>query len=1073
MNNYVAYHVHTSDSLLDSCTTYKEYVDRAAELGQKAICFTEHGNIYHWFKKYEYCKEKGIKFLYGIECYLTETLDEQIRDNYHTVLIAKDRQGVVELNRLVNASTQEDHRYYKPRISFDEFLGISDHIVKISACLAGPLHQYRKKLDGGNSKNNKKRRRMFMRLANHYDYYEVQYHIGDQEEYNNFLYRLSRLTGKPLIAGTDTHSIDDYKADCRIILKYGKTEGDWGDSENKCDLTYQSFDSLKHLFKCQNALPQEVYEEAINNTNVMADSCEEFSIDCAIKYPILYEGQDESKIMQDRINTMYRQKVKDGVIDGNNKEYIENIREEMRVFKKIDMVGFMLFMSELMCWARDNNIFTSPCRGSVGGSTIAYITDIIDVDPVIRHTIFSRFANEHRKEVGDIDTDWYEEDRPKIYQYMFDRFGERKCAYILSVGTLADKAAIDTIGKALRVIDEKEGRISKYTLEYVKRIKAEWDVNKEETREKYPEIFKYYDGLVGCSVSQSMHPAGIVVAPLDLIDNYGVFYNKDNQPILCIDMDEVHECGLVKYDILGLKNVGIVSKTCSYAKLPLPRSYQINWMDQDVFASMVKSPVGIFQFESDYAFKTLSKYYANIKAKGLDFTLDDMSICNACIRPSGESYRDDLIALKDHKNPSEIIDDLLSDTHGYLVFQEQIIAFLQYICGLSGGDADEVRRGIGRKKIEVLEAAMPSILEGYCSKSDKPRDVAESEAKEFLQIIEDASSYMFGKNHATGYSMLGYLCAYYRYKYPIEFCTAFLNCSESDEDNKNGVILARQLGFEIRPPRFRHSKSEYYMDKTSNAIYKGVKSIKYMNAEVADELYSLRDEKFNTFIDLLVTLADKSINSKQLELLIKINFFEEFGNVPKLLKLYGFFQETFDRTKRQFKKQMKKSKVKEVGLTDEALRLFSHKETDKTYMQVDFYALLVDLDKYFEMPDIGVLQKVRYQQEVLGDISIIDKRFKNFACITDVDSKYSPKVKCYAIANGNTVEAKIPKQVFNRKKLEVGDIIHIDAISYKPRQALNPDTGKWQNVTGTKVLWIDRYRMANQYDEMDGGEVII
>lgn len=294
-----------------------------------------------------------------------------------------------------------------------------------------------------------------------------------------------------------------------------------------------------------------------------------------------------------------------------------------------------------------------------------------------------------------IDTDWYKDDRQLIYDHLFERFGKEKCAYILALGTLADAAVIDTIGKAYRIMAEQAGTESEYTLEKIKEIKKEWSEDRDKTRKKYPDIFKYYDGLAGCVVSQSQHPAGIVVAPINLIDNYSVF-EKDGIQILPNSMDEVHENGLVKYDILGLKNVGIIEKVCEYTNNPLPTESNINWDDQDVFDNMVTNPVGIFQFESPYAFNTIKEYHKNIRKKGLPFTIDDMTLCNACIRPSGASYRDDLIALKEHKNPSKMIDDLLANTHGHLVYQEQVIAFLQEICGLSGGEADNVRRAIGR-----------------------------------------------------------------------------------------------------------------------------------------------------------------------------------------------------------------------------------------------------------------------------------------------------------------------------------------------------------------------------------------
>ena len=388
--NYTVYHLHDDNSLLDSCTSYKQYIDKAVELGQSSICFANHGNVHNWVEKKMYCDEKGIKYMFGIECYLTEQLEPKIRDNYHTVLISKNEQGRKELQRLIFNAGDEQHKYYKPRISFDEFLNISDNIIKISACLASPLNRIRD-LDRVD------------KLFQHYDYYEIQYHGGDQIEYNQYLYEMSKKYNKPLIVGTDTHNLDKYKAECRIILQMGKDaefgKGDSdGSDEDEFDLTYKSYNELVECFRKQNSLPMDIVLDAIENTNIMADSVESFELDTSIKYPILY-GEDDEKVMWQTLRDKYKYKLDNGIIQ-KNQRYIDDIKEEMRVFKKTDMIGFMLFMSELMTWCRDNNIYTSPCRGSVGGSTVAYISDITDVDPIVRNTVFSRFANEDRRELG-------------------------------------------------------------------------------------------------------------------------------------------------------------------------------------------------------------------------------------------------------------------------------------------------------------------------------------------------------------------------------------------------------------------------------------------------------------------------------------------------------------------------------------------------------------------------------------------------------------------------------------------------------------------------------------------------
>lgn len=278
-------------------------------------------------------------------------------------------------------------------------------------------------------------------------------------------------------------------------------------------------------------------------------------------------------------------------------------------------------------------------------------------------------------------------------------------------------------------------------------------------------LFYYFDGLLDTKISQSVHPAGMVISPITLDDNFGIF-EKDGETCLMLDMENIHDyTGLAKYDFLILKTVQVIRDTCRYLNRPYPKTHEIDWDDQDVWADMIKNPSGIFQFEGAFAFESLKKFTPK--------SIFDMSIVTACIRPSGASYRDALLARKPHSNPSEIIDELLKDNLGYLIYQEDTIKFLQQICGLSGSESDNIRRAIARKQKDRLDTAMPSILEGYCEKSPQPRETAETEAKEFLQIIEDSASYQFGYNHSIAYCLLGYLCAYYRYYHPLEFISDF------------------------------------------------------------------------------------------------------------------------------------------------------------------------------------------------------------------------------------------------------------------------------------------------------------
>ena len=1104
--------------MLDSSTKFQDYIDRAVQLGQTAIAFTEHGNIYQWVAKKMACDKAGIKYLHGVECYLTEQLYEypdanelwreaqsgrneqdakkvlaemmesgkkKVRDNYHTILIAKNYEGILEINNLVSLSNRDDHFYYKPRITFEEFLGISDNVIKISACLASPLNKM------------SVRHPMYEKLLKHYDYLEVQAHnFGEQISYNCHLAEMSKKYGIPLIAGTDTHSIDAYKAECRSIMQLAK-HIEFAD-EDSFDLTYKTYDELVEMFRIQGALPEQVFLEAIENTNRMADSVEPFELDISFKYPKLYGNAAEDKaVFEDTIRKNFQSKIDEGAI---TPEQIQNfkdaIKEECRVFDKIDM-------SELVTWCKSNGIPIGFNRGSCGGSRVAYVTNTTDLNPETWHTVFSRFCNEDRKEIGDIDIDVSPSDRDKVYEYIINRFGQEKTAFILAIGTIKSKGCIDEICRALGVKWNKERQrdergfrkalellkdnsvtlrfgnhpdgcelyhfdengtliiskqfeniprielVKQFTKEYSKlkeenekifqknpwvgkvntEIKDLFELDEEKARSQYPEVFYYYDGLLDVAISQSMHPAGIVASPITLRDHYGTFLSEGKE-ILQIDMECVHEAGLVKYDILGLKNIEIIKDTYALIGKPYPKSHEINWNDDAVWNDMLRSPIGIFQFESAFAFDSLRKFKTH--------SIYDMSLVTACIRPSGASYRDELLQRKPHHNPSPIIDDLLKDNLGYLIYQEDTIKFLQQICGLSGSEADNVRRAIGRKQKDRLEAALPDILEGYCSKSSQPRNIAEEEAKEFLQIIEDSASYQFGYNHSIGYCMIGYLCAYLRYYYPAEFITAYLNNANNEDDIKNGSALAELYGIQIVPPRYGISKDRYVYDKDRHVIAKGINSIKYMNSTVANELYGLAKRSDpKTFMSLLTLMNNEtSIDTRQRDILIKIDFFVDFGNVTELSRIASIFV---------FFKNGTAKKVQKDKISGQMLDVVSKYATDKnkngteakSFTITDMAGLLNECEsviKSLHLPDLDLKCKIQNQIELMGyiDLTTNKKEDRRKLLITDVfplSSKKDNTIWGYAaqtrsIGSGKVSRLTIRSSVYAKTPVKRFDIIY-------------------------------------------------
>lgn len=1053
------YHCHTEYSLLDSCTKYQDYIDLALANGSKALSISEHGKPLNWTEKWNACKQAGLRYIHSVEIYLTESLEEKVRDNYHTVLMARNMDGVRELNALVSKSCDKDHFYYTNRITFDEFLNISSNIISTSACLASPLN----KLPDTHPR--------YMELAMKYDFLEVQAHNHpEQIEFNKRLVALSKKIGKPLIAGTDTHSSSKYKAECRAMLLAAKHKS-YGD-EDAFDLTYKTYDELVEMFRLQGALSQEEYLTAIENTNQLYDMTEEIELDTSIKYPILYGSREaDSQKFEETIERKFAEKLATGVIPESQREAFRTaIDEELRVFQKLKMDGFMLSMSELICWCKEQGMAIGTARGSVGGSRIAYVTDIIDLNPETWHTVFSRFCNEDRLEIGDIDIDCVESDRPAIFKHITDRFGDDKTARVASFGTMQSKGVIDDVGRALAIKwDTANGMIrdttdggyteihrrkeeNPWSLPNIARIKNEFDSDPEKTKKKYPELFYYYDGLIDTKISQSVHPAGMVISPITLVDNFGVF-DKDDENCLLLDMENIHDfTGLAKYDFLILKTVQVIRDACRYMNKPYPQTHEIDWDDEEVWADMIKNPSGIFQFEGAFAFESLKKFVPK--------SIFDMSIVTACIRPSGSSYRDVLLARQIHKNPSEIIDELLKENLGYLIYQEDTIKFLQQICGLSGSEADNIRRAIGRKQKDRLDKAMPSILEGYCQKSPQPREVAEQEAKEFLQVIEDSASYQFGYNHSVAYCLLGYLCAYYRYYHPIEFITSFLNNAANEDDIRNGTAYANKVGIKITMPKWGLSKSEYFFDKEKNIIAKGLTSIKFMSSGIAEELYQLAHERtYTKFVDILADIDSKtSINTRQLDILIKLDFFSDFGNQRELIRISEMFYDTF---KKGQAKKINKDKVDGTPLepivSKYSVGVTKSGGVAKSYTLLDVKSIMSEVEdaiKNIHMDDLSDLLKVRNFVDVMGYVGYVSGKEEDrrklyvldvFTLVRKKDNKqFGYSIITKSIGSGVESRFTVVNKVYDQDPIKKGDIIYCKSFE---------KNGQYYRLTGYSKIY--------------------
>lgn len=1105
--NYTPYHVHSMLSNgvtnIDSITDFHEYIDKAQQLGIKAFGFSEHGSLFAWVKKKEYIEKCGMKYIHAVEVYLTEDISgEKIRDNYHCVLIAKNYDGVKELNKIVSVSfnRQDGHFYYMPRVTFDELISTSDNIIVTTACLGGVLYN--------GTPTAKEKFLGFLKRNKHRCFLEIQHHnCQEQIEYNQLLASLSSSLGIPLIAGTDTHAINEEHMQGRAILQKAKNVN--FANEDEWDLTFKTIDDFIAAYKKQNSLDMHLVYEAIENTNRMASMIEEFALDYSPKYPKLYENSEE----------VFKQKINEGFIERgirnypNAQEYIDRIHYEYDVYKHNGAIDFMLLEENYKTAMRNIGVRYGYSRGSVSGSIIAYLLHITEIDSVKFNLNFERFMNTERVSLADIDTDWYSEDRKIVKDYLYGKQG-LYCCDIVTFNTIALKGAIKDVCRGLvkdnidklpndvlqevrewdkqqrertknngsgYVIEaepyptELQRKIMKHSvhkkipldhLTFANEIIDLAEVDEEKARKLYPEVFYYVDMVNGVVVSVGNHPAGCVVSPFPVDEWFGTFTTStDEYPISLLNMKEIDSLNFVKLDILGLDNIGLIYKTCDAANIPFATPDNIPLDDIKVWESIREDTTMIFQWESQSATAYLRQLMSNktitrIKAKNPDASfMDLLSMGNGAIRPAGESYRDKLSQGEYATYGNEALDDYLKSTLGWLVYQEQVIGFLHQFCGYTMGEADVVRRGFAKKT--GTEQFIPKIKKGFIDTMTNEYGVPQEESEKiivnFIQVIEDASSYLFSKNHSDPYSIIGYICGYLRYYYPLEFITSALNIFESKEDKSIAIIeYAKRNGIRIVPISFRHSIAQYSFNKETNEIYKGIASIKYMNSVIANEIYALKDNHYNDFIDVLVDLDNKTTaNKKQIRILTELNFFSEFGDANYLLKLLDYYSELSS------KKQIKRTKAEKLGLNEDWLSECSGRITDKTFLDVDSDKLLHTIAQNLKVPHRKMSAVIKSQMEHLGYIDIADDRYKRVLAILSIDTKYSPRLKCHSLRNGTVIECKIDKRTFNLHKLNKYDVIRVVSQKKQPKSKWNEAIGAYESVPGTSEIWLTKYEKVD------------
>lgn len=1031
-NNYFCYHIHSDHSnpttVMDSVTKYNMYIDKAKELGMTSLAFSEHGNLFEWYHKKCDIEKAGMKYIHACEVYITKTLEEKIRDNRHCILIAKNYEGHKELNLLVSKAFQKDnHFYYNPRISYDELKATSDNIIITTACVGGILNskdvEWAKDFVG------------FLKQNSDRCFLEIQHHnVTEQIEHNKKMQKIGERFGIRLVAGTDTHSLNAEYAEGREVLQKAKKTR--FDNEEGWDLTFKSYDELVEAYKNQNALDSEVYLQAIENTNIIADMCEPYSIDCDLKYPKIY--QDSENVFKEKIKSKLKENKYVRRHDINLVK--ERVRSEFETYKKVGAIDFILLQDYLREWERKNDILCGYSRGSVSGSYIAYLLGITQMDSIKFDLNFFRFLNPNRVSNADIDTDYSNEDREKVKSFILkDQMGLEKLhtSEIITFNTIALKGAIRDVARALEI-----------PLEEVSQICNEAEADEDSARFKYPELFKYVDLLQGVIVSIGSHPSGVLITEKNIEEFISTCsIPTSDYPVSMLNMKELDTQSYVKLDILGLDAIGTINETCKMAGIERLTPDNVDLNDNVVWGEIIQDSTSVFQWESDSARAYLRQFMSPetlSKAKALNenFSMIKwLSFGNGLIRPACASYREDVARGIVRDNGIEELNKFLAQTLGNVTMQEDIMQFLVKFCGYSEAESDTVRRGIAKKY--GTEKLLPEIEKRFIEYSSAnygiSKESCEQIIKPFLEIILAASAYAFSWNHSDSYSCIGYIMGYLRHYYPLEYLCSLMNIKKSDMEYLSKTIAyAKSQNINIKPVKFGKSRANYNIDKSTNSIYQGVGSIKYLNSQCAEELYQLsQTQTFANFPALLTAVYGcTTVNSKQLDILIKLDYFSDYGGSQKLIDYVACYGEY--NNKKTIKKDGKYSQP------IDRIAKYCTKETAKQYSEFDSESLLQDL--WLEVPnaDIKVREKIKAQGEFLGYVTFSDQRLVNYYYVLDIITR--PKswiVQLYDIANGVEVRAKIKNgRYFVTNELKKGDIFHLISARQDYVWVFNKEIGK-------------------------------
>ncbi len=881
-------HFHTQYSLLDSACKVAEVMKTAKALGQDYVAITDHGNLYGAVEFYKKALAEGIKPIIGCEVYVARNgMDEKSSqaDNMHLVLLAETQQGYQNLMRLVSISHLEGF-YYKPRIDKQLLRQHSGGLIGLSACLKGEVTEAC--AEGAVDKA--------VALANEYAdilgpnnfYLELQDHgMPEQKQGNKYMLEVAKITGLPLVATNDVHYIKqaDHEAhDVLICLQQGHLVSD----ENRMRYTGDQF-YMKSGAEMQQLFPDQ--PEALANTVEIARRCNvEFEFDLPaerLHFPAFFplpDGVSKEDFLMETgkrgLEKLYNLADFDKPADALGERVKAQYEYEVGIIKQTNYVNYFLVVADFIRWAKDNGIPVGPGRGSGAGSILAYALGITAVDPLRYNLIFERFLNPDRVSPPDFDIDFCPTRRQDVIKYVRDKYGEDCVAQIITFGTLGAKTLMRDIGRVLDIPLSECDRIAKLIPDMTKNLKTAQEESPDFKRacQSDPvarQIMKYAPRLEGLPRHTGMHAAGVVIGERPLIDIIPLTKErKEGMTVVQFEKGPTEEIGLLKMDFLGLKNLTIIQEAIGHieknhgVKLD-PMALPLD--DPKTFELFCKGDTaGVFQLESPGMRDTLRQMNPDC--------FEDIIAVLALYRPGPMQFIPTYNKRKHGKEKviydHPILEPILKETNGIIVYQEQIQQAARDLAGFSLGEGDILRRAMGKKKKEVMDEQRKHFVDG-CKETN---NIDAKLADRIFDNIAKFAEYGFNKSHSTAYGFVSFQTAYLKAHYPEEFMAALLS-AEMGTPDKLTLVLAevKEMGIEVKPPSVNESIARFR--PTQGAIHFGMAGIKGVGGGAVDALVAERDANgpFEGLIDFCGRVNNQAVNKKALENLIKCGAFDFTG----------------------------------------------------------------------------------------------------------------------------------------------------------------------------------------------------